>query len=46
MFRMVATKVTEMMTEAPEHQCGIIFPGEDPDLSIGPPSGPGVWGWG
>lgn len=45
-FRMGATKGTEMMTEALEHECGAIFPGEDPDLSIGPPRGPGVWGWG
>ena len=50
-FRMVATKVREMMIEALEHQCGVILPGEDHDLFIGPPSGPvsgaglgpGVW---
>ena len=50
-FRMVATKVREMMIEALEHQCGVILPGEDHDLFIGPPSGPvsgawlGPWVW-
>ena len=39
-FRMVATKVREMMIEALEHQCGVTLPGEDHDLFIGPPSGP------
>lgn len=39
-FRMVATKLREMMIEALEHRCGVILPGEDHDLFIGPPSGP------